>query len=146
MAAVRPYLLTDQNHLQADTSRNWEEFICKVSTKFLQWFRRRCDNGENQRWLPSAIFVDRPEPLSGLHNYTTRGTSRANFKKFRPVVSERCDNEKKFTNVWTDGRMDRRTYLPEVHYELQPTVFAVGCKFQPTTSCWEFLQCCVMGN
>ena len=29
---------------------------------------RRGDNGENQRWLLAAIFVDRPEPFSGVHN------------------------------------------------------------------------------
>ena len=52
-----------------------------VSTKFLQWFRRRCDNDENQRWLPAAIFVNRPEPFSGMHNYTAKGTSQANFAK-----------------------------------------------------------------
>ena len=68
MAAVRPHLLTDQNCVQMDISRHWEEFICKVSTTFLQWFRRRCDNGENQRWLPAAIFVDRPEPFTGGYN------------------------------------------------------------------------------
>ena len=68
MAAVRPYLLMDQNHFRVDISRHCEEFICKVSTKFLQWFRRRCDNSENQRWLPAAIFVDGLEPFSRVHN------------------------------------------------------------------------------
>ena len=68
MAAIRPYLLMDQNRFRADTSRHWEEFICKVSTKFLQWFRRRCDKGENQRWLLAAIFVDRPESFFGVRN------------------------------------------------------------------------------
>ena len=38
MTTVRLYLLTNQNHFQADTSRHWEEFICKVSTKLIQWF------------------------------------------------------------------------------------------------------------
>ena len=63
MAAVRPYLLTDQNRFRADISKHREEFICHVSTKFLMWFRRRCDNGENQRWLQAATFVDKPEPF-----------------------------------------------------------------------------------
>ena len=69
MAGVQPYLLTDLNRFQADTSRHWEEFKCKVSTKFLQWFWRRYDNSENQRWLPVAIFVNGPEPFWGC---TTR--------------------------------------------------------------------------
>ena len=38
----------------------------------------------------------------------------------------------------TDVRTDGRIYLPEVHYELHPTVLAVGCKFQPTMSCWVY--------
>ena len=46
--------LTKQNHFRADTSIHWKEFICKVSTKFLYWFRRRCDKSENQRWLASC--------------------------------------------------------------------------------------------
>ena len=33
MAAVRPYMLMDQNHFPADTSRHCEECICNVSTK-----------------------------------------------------------------------------------------------------------------
>ena len=41
--------------------------MSKVSTKFLQWFRRICDNGENQRWQPVAIFVDGPESFSGMY-------------------------------------------------------------------------------
>ena len=61
MAAVRPYLLTDWNRFRPDTSTHREEFIGKVSTKFPQW----CDNGENQRWLPVAIFVDGPELFFG---------------------------------------------------------------------------------
>ena len=28
----------------------------------------------------SSIFVDRPEPFSGGHNYTARGTSQTSFK------------------------------------------------------------------
>ena len=76
-------MLTDQNRFRVDIFRHLEEFICKVSTKFLQWYRRRCDNGENQSWLPAAIFVDGPEPFSGVHNYTTRGTSRASFEIIR---------------------------------------------------------------
>ena len=68
MAAVRPYLLTDQNHFRIDIFRHGEKFICKVSTKSLQWFQRRCDNGENRRWLPAAKFVNGPETFSGGHN------------------------------------------------------------------------------
>ena len=68
MAAVWPYLLTDQNHFRADTSRYWEEFIRKDSIKYLWWFWRSCDNGENQSLLPAAICVDGPEPFSGGHN------------------------------------------------------------------------------
>ena len=48
MAAVWPYLLMDQNHFQADTSRHWDELICKVSTKFLQWFLSRRNNGDQR--------------------------------------------------------------------------------------------------
>ena len=70
MVAVRPYLLTDQNHFRSDTSRHWEKFKGKVSTKCLHWFRRRCDKGENLRWVPSARFVDRPESFSnGLNDH-----------------------------------------------------------------------------
>ena len=58
MAIVWPYLLMDRNCFWADISRNWEEFICKVSVKFLQWFWRRRDNGENQSLPLAAIFVD----------------------------------------------------------------------------------------
>ena len=47
MAAVRQYHLTDRNRFRADTSRHCEEFTYKVSMKFVQWFRRRCDNDEN---------------------------------------------------------------------------------------------------
>ena len=68
MAAVRPYLLTDRNHFRADTSRHCEEFICKVLTKFPQWFRRRCDNGENQCWPPAVIFVNGQKPYSNVHS------------------------------------------------------------------------------
>ena len=34
MAAVRPYLLTDQNRFRADISKHREEFICHVLTSF----------------------------------------------------------------------------------------------------------------
>ena len=37
--------------------------------KILPVVQRRCDNGENQRWLPVAIFVGGPEPYSAC---TTR--------------------------------------------------------------------------
>ena len=37
MAAIRPYFFIDWNDLLADTSRHWQEFICKVSNKFIQW-------------------------------------------------------------------------------------------------------------
>ena len=80
IAAVRPYLLTDQNHFQIDISRHGEELIYMVSTKSLQWFRRRCDNGENQRWLPAAIFVNGPKPFSGGHNWTTSGIYQKSFE------------------------------------------------------------------
>ena len=40
----------------------------KSSIKFLQWFRRRSNNGENKRRLLAAIFVDGPGPFSGGHN------------------------------------------------------------------------------
>ena len=89
MAAVRLYLLTIPNYFPADISRHREAYIYKVSTKFLQWFRRRCDNGENQRWLPVAIFVDRPKQFSGMHNKTTRGI----FKKSDQWSRRKCDNE-----------------------------------------------------
>ena len=72
MVAIWPHLMTNQNNFQVNTSRLWKEFICKVSTKFLQCFQRRCDNVENQKWLPVAIFVDRLEPFLDGHNYTTR--------------------------------------------------------------------------
>ena len=67
MTAIRPHLLTDQKRVRADTSRHQEEFICKVSTEFLLWFQRRCDYGENHRWLPAATFVDGPELFSDGH-------------------------------------------------------------------------------
>ena len=88
MVAVQPHLLTDLNRFWTDTSRHWEEFICKVSTKFLQWFRRRCDNGENQKWLPAAIFVDGSKLFSDKHNYTTIEISQISFGKIWPAVSE----------------------------------------------------------
>ena len=84
MATVLPYLLTDRNHFLADTSRHWEEFICNVSAKFLQCFRRRCDNGENKSWSAAAILIG----YSGVHNYATGGTTRASFEKIWPVISE----------------------------------------------------------
>ena len=43
--------------------------------------------GENQRWLPLAIFVNGPKPYLGGHNKTNGGTTRANFEKILPVVS-----------------------------------------------------------
>ena len=46
---------------------------------------------KNQRWLPEAIFVNGPKPCSGVHNYTTMGTSQANFRKSYQW-SRRCDN------------------------------------------------------
>ena len=48
IAAVQPYLLMHRNCFLGDTSGHREEYISKVSEEFLQWFRRRCDNGENQ--------------------------------------------------------------------------------------------------
>ena len=89
MAAVRPYLLTDQNHFEADISRHWEEFVCKVSTKFLQWFQRRCNNGENQKWLPAIKFADGTEPFSGM----LREYLRQVWKISDQWSRRRCDNE-----------------------------------------------------
>ena len=101
MAAVRSYLLTDQNRFRADTSKHWEEFICKVSKKkkkkCLTWFRRRCDNCENQRWLPVAIFVDGSEPVSGGHNKSTGETTQTSFgeKKNNNKKNKKKKNKKK---------------------------------------------------
>ena len=36
IAAIQPHLLMDKNRFRANTSRHWQEFICKVSVKFLQ--------------------------------------------------------------------------------------------------------------
>ena len=101
IAAVGPYLLTDQNHFRADTSRHWKEFICKVSAKFLLWFWTRCDNGENQSWPPTAILMDR--------NQFWACTTRSLGKQLGQVSNKsdqwswrRCDNEKKFTDGWAD--------------------------------------------
>ena len=65
MAAVWPYLLKDRNCFRVDTSRHWEEFICKVSKKFLNWFQRRGDNGENQRsyFYQNHFWADTTRPL-----------------------------------------------------------------------------------
>ena len=58
-----------RNHFRADTSRHWEEFICKVSTKFLQRFQGRCDKLKVKiKRLPAATFIDGLEPFSGGHN------------------------------------------------------------------------------
>ena len=102
MATVRPYLLTDRNRFLADTTRHWEEFICKVSTEFLQWFRRRCDNGENQRWLPVAIFVNRAEPFLGGHNLRPQGEHLRQVSKKSNQWSRRCANKKTFMDKWMD--------------------------------------------
>ena len=75
MAVVWPYLLTEQNRFRADTSRHWEEFTSTVLTKFLQWFRRRCDNGENRSHFRACTTIPLGEhrmqilkknPTSGL--------------------------------------------------------------------------------
>ena len=42
----------------------------------MQCFDKIPPVGENQRWLPAAIFVDRSESFSGERNKTTRGTSQ----------------------------------------------------------------------
>ena len=108
MAAVRPYLLTDQNRFRTDTSRHSEEFIYKVTAKLLQWFRRRCNNGENQGWPAAAIFVDPPEPYSGVHNYTTDGR----------------------TDVWTHRRTGgRRTVSVWVKLGIHKHVCACMCGY-----------------
>ena len=73
--------------------------------RFRQNSSSRCENGENQIWPLAAIFVDGPEPFSGVHNYTTRGTSQASFEK-SDQWSRRCDNEKRFTDIRTYGRLD----------------------------------------
>ena len=65
----------DKNYFQADTASHHEEFISKTSTEVLLWFQRRCNNGENQSWLPVAIFVDSSEPFLGRHNKTTMAVS-----------------------------------------------------------------------
>ena len=65
MAAVRPYLLTDQYHFRQhlDVEENsYARFRLNSSSGF------GGDNGENQRWLSAATFVNGPEPFSGGHN------------------------------------------------------------------------------
>ena len=62
-------MLTDQKNFflgvggrgrtQSDTIKR--NSYCNVLMKFLQQFRRRCDDGDNQRWLPVVIFNDMPE-------------------------------------------------------------------------------------
>ena len=104
MATVRPYLLMDQNRFLADTSRHWEEFICKVSAKFLQWFPRRCDDGENHSWPPPAIFVNGQEPYWADTTWPLGKQLGQVLKKSDQWSRRRCDNEKKFM----DGRMDAR--------------------------------------
>ena len=40
---------------------------------------------------------------------------------------------------WTTfGQISIQSELPEVHYELHPTVLAAVCKFQATISCWVY--------
>ena len=56
MAAVRPYLLTDYNRFRGDTSRQWDEFTFRFWQNSSSVFGRRCDNGENQRWLWYFFF------------------------------------------------------------------------------------------
>ena len=48
--------------------RHFEKFMFKVLTKLLQLFRSRCDNDENQRCPPTAIFVDDRNHVSARHN------------------------------------------------------------------------------
>ena len=66
--------------------------------KFLQWFRRRCSNGENQSWL--AVFVDGLEPFLGVH----WGNNSGKFKKIR-TCGLRGDVIKR-KSLQTDGQME----------------------------------------
>ena len=77
--------------------------MCKVSTKFLKWFGRRWDNGENQRWLPVAIFADGPEPFRPNRTRPLGEHLRQVLKTSDQGSWRRGDSEKKFTEVWTDG-------------------------------------------
>ena len=58
---------------------------------------------KNKTWLPVAIFVDGPEPVSAEHNRPLGKHLRQVLKTSDQWSWRRGDNEKKFTEVWTDG-------------------------------------------
>ena len=91
----------------------------QVSSKFLQWFRRRCDDGENQSWLAADIFVDGAGTIFwraqldqgwGWRWGCGGGNNSDKFRK-NPTSGLGGDviTRKKFTDVWTDRRMAGRT-------------------------------------
>ena len=63
------------------------------STKFLQWFRRRCDNGENQRWLSAAILSTDRNHFRACTNRSLGEHLRQVSKKSDQWSRRRCDNE-----------------------------------------------------
>ena len=56
----RPYLSTDRNHIQVDTTRLLAEQLGQISKKSDQWSRRRCGkekkvNGRMYGWIDGCI-------------------------------------------------------------------------------------------
>ena len=101
MAAFRPYLLTDQNYFQTDTSRHCENFICKISTKTSSSFRG------------DGITVKTKDGCQRSYLSTDRNHFRATMatsqKRLENIRYARCDNEKTFTDILRYGRTDAPT-------------------------------------
>ena len=94
----------DRNRFRADTSRYWEEFICKVLTKFLQCFGGdaitvKIKDGRRRPYLSTDQNHIRRTQLDHL------GNNSGKFKKIQLVVSEEMRWEKVYgrMDVWTDG-------------------------------------------
>ena len=93
MASIRPYLSMDQNRFRADTSRHWEEFVCKVSTN--------SSSGLGGDAIMMKIKDGCPRPyLSTDRNHFQACTTRPLGEHLRQVSKKsdqwswrRCDNE-----------------------------------------------------